>query len=311
MRKIIIDTDIGDDIDDAFALLTALANKEDEILGITTVFKNTPQRAYIAKSILDAAGKSDIPVFAGHEKPLKGEIIRWNYEQLDADGKIRIHHFTDDMKKAGYREGSAEDFILETAKKYPHEVTLIAIGPFTNVAKAVQKDREAFSLLKEMYVMCGQPEMPYAEWNILVDPEAAEIVLGSGVPVRCVALNTTTKCRLYEPQIERVRAYRSKAVKLVSDMMGVWIKSNNPGGEMTRYPTMHDPLCVLSSQYGDICKFRKSAYKICMEGKNRAHFIECEGGFPMEVAESVNVERFYERFFAAIETLEHKEETTG
>lgn len=307
MRKIIIDTDIGDDIDDAFALLTALANKNDEILGITTVFKNTPQRAHIVKSLLAAAGR-EVPVYAGHEKPLSGKIIRWDYEKTDSDGKIRIHHFLDSMRAAKYEEGSAEDFILNTAKKYPHEVTLIAIGPFMNVAKAIEKDKAAFSLLKEICVMCGQPEKDYPEWNIRVDPEAADMMFHSGVPIRCTGLNVTTKCRLLEPQIKRVCSYRAEAVQLVARMMKIWIESNNKSGQLTRYPTMHDPLCVLASQYEGICKFERRHFKICMEGARRAFMEPCEDGFPVDIAVSVDVEAFYERFFEAIETFEKKEE---
>lgn len=311
MRKIIIDTDIGDDIDDAFALLTALADTNDEILGITTVFKNTPQRAYIAKSMLLAAGRKEIPVYAGHEKPLAGNIIRWDYEKTDPDGKIRIHHFRDRMREAGYEDGSAEDFILRMAEKYPDEVTLVAIGPFTNVAKAVEKDRTAFSKLKEICTMCGQPETEYPEWNIRVDPEAADIVLRSGVPIRCVGLNVTGRCKLFEAQIERINAYRSEVVKLAADMMRIWLESNNPNGTLTRYPTMHDPLCILSSQYSDVCRFERRKFRICLDGKRRAFMEACEHGVPVEIAADVDVEKFYERFFRAIETFEiHKGEVS-
>lgn len=173
MKKIIIDTDIGDDIDDAFALLTALSEPELEILGITTVFKNTPQRAQIVRYLLRLAGKETIPVYAGIEVPLNGLIEKWNYEQYQEDGKIRIHHYLDEMASEKYAPGNAVDFILETAAKYPGEVTLVALGPFMNVAAAKKKDNERFALLKEAYIMGGQPMDTYPEWNVRVDPLSA------------------------------------------------------------------------------------------------------------------------------------------
>ena len=205
MLKVIIDTDIGDDIDDAFALLCALANPEFDILGITTVFKNTPQRAKIVKDILKSVGREDIPVFAGIEVPLTGNVIKWDYENYGSDGKVRVHHYREDMSDYTYNEGSAVDFILETAKKYPNEVTLIALAPFTNIGEACKKDPKSFALLKEAYIMAGQPFAEYAEWNVRVDPYSAKTFFESGIDITCYPLNVTTKCKLYEKEIERVR----------------------------------------------------------------------------------------------------------
>ena len=311
MRKIIIDTDIGDDIDDAFALLTALACDNDDLLGVTTVYKNTPQRARIAKCLLQAAGRGEIPVFAGHDHPLKEEIVRWPYEQLGKDGKINIHHYRDFMENTVIEQGKAEDFILETAAKYPGEVTLIAIGPFTNLAKAIQKDREGFLRLKEAYVMAGHPTLPYPEWNIRVDPEAADIFFRSGLPIHCVGLNVTTHCKLYAEQIAKVRAFRSPAVRLAADMMDIWIESNNPQGGISRFPTMHDPLCVLASQYEDVCKFERSEFSVCLSGKERSYLVQDGKGTPMEIAAEVDTGGFYRRFFQAIGSYEIGEEETG
>lgn len=304
MRKIIIDTDIGDDIDDAFALLTALADQENDIIGITTVFKNTSQRAHIAKSLLCAAGRGDIPVFAGNEQPLREKIIRWSYEKLDDDGKIHIHHYRDGMSAARYEQGSAEDFILETAAKYPNEVTLIALGPFTNLAKAIEKDRQGFLKLKDAYIMGGHPTEPYPEWNVRVDPEAADIFFRSGLPVHCIGLNVTTRCKLFEQQISRIENCRSAAVGLVAEMMRIWIESNNPGGDVVRYPTMHDPLCVLASENRDVCTFQSRKMSVGLHGKDRARLLPDENGATLDIATDVDTKRFYRNFFEALETFE-------
>lgn len=303
MRKIIIDTDIGDDIDDAFALLMAIARPEDEILGVTTVFKNTVQRACLAKCLLTAAGRGDIPVYAGHDRPLRNEIVKWDYETYGPDGKINVHHFREEMRTAKIEPGAAEDFILEMAQLYPGEVTLIAIGPFTNVAKAILRDREGFLKLKEAYVMCGHPSQAYCEWNVLVDPEAADILFRSGLPIHCVGLNVTTKCKLYEREIDRICACASGAVSLAAECLKVWIDSNNPDGKLVRYPTMHDPLCVLSLQYPGLCTYERGRLAVSLAGNTRAQTLRCADGSPMEIASDVDLEQFYSRFFEALESL--------
>ena len=303
MRKIIIDTDIGDDIDDAFALLMAIARPEDEILGVTTVFKNTAQRACLAKCLLTAAGRGDIPVYAGHDRPLRNEIVKWDYETYGPDGKINVHHFREEMRTAKIEPGAAEDFILEMAQRYPGEVTLIAIGPFTNVAKAIQKDAKTFLKLKEAYVMCGHPSQAYREWNIYVDPEAADILFRSGLPIHCVGLNVTTKCKLYEREIERVCACSSKAVSLAAQCLNVWLASNNPGGTIVRYPTMHDPLCVLSSQYPGLCTYEHGRLAVSLKGSTRAQTLCSQNGSPLEIATDVDLECFYTHFFESLEMI--------
>ena len=305
MKKIIIDTDIGDDIDDAFALLTALSEPELEILGITTVFKNTPQRAQIVRYLLRLAGKETIPVYAGIEVPLNGLIEKWNYEQYQEDGKIRIHHYLDEMASEKYAPGNAVDFILETAAKYPGEVTLVALGPFMNVAAAKKKDNERFALLKEAYIMGGQPMDTYPEWNVRVDPLSASEFFSSGLPITCVGLNVTVSCKLYDKQIECLNKFTSPAVAAVRNMMRVWIESNNPktGFGNKRYPTMHDPLCVLSLAYDDICQFEDMHISV----KENGITVREKEGSKMRMAVLIDLEKFYERFFGALKRLEEKQ----
>lgn len=304
MLKVIIDTDIGDDIDDAFALLCALANPEFDILGITTVFKNTPQRAKIVKDILKSVGREDIPVFAGIEVPLTGNVIKWDYENYGSDGKVRVHHYREDMSDYTYNEGSAVDFILETAKKYPNEVTLIALAPFTNIGEACKKDPKAFALLKEAYIMAGQPFTEYAEWNVRVDPYSAKTFFESGIDITCYPLNVTTKCKLYEKEIERVYSIENPAVKNVANMMRVWIESNNPSGELKRYPTMHDPLCMIGVTKPEVCSYEQMEVKVITEeGQDFGKTKKLSGGALMKIATEVNVDAFFERYFTALEKI--------
>ena len=306
MRKIIIDTDLGDDIDDAFALLTAIAQPDLDILGVTTVYKNTVQRAGIAKKIFRLAGRENVPVYAGIDCPMNGKIIEWSYETRMPDGKIRIHHYKDDMANEDYYTEGAVDFILDTAEKYPDEVTLVALGPFTNVAAAIRKDKARFSKLKEVYVMCGQYAGTVAEWNVHVDPEAAAILFNSGVKITCYGLNVTTQCKLYERYTDEMEKFTSPAVSLVRDMMYIWIESNNRiAGQPHRYPTMHDPLCMLGLVQADVCTYEPMKLKVVEKNGRGGYTVVDEGGAELLVATGIDVEHFYQRFFAALETLDN------
>lgn len=137
--KVLIDMDIGDDIDDAFALLFAM-DMNIEIVGITTVFRNTIERARITKKLLSLYGNGyeRVPVYAGYGKPLSG----------DADEISHLCQWTDDLYDGIYAPDSespeaATDFIIECCEKYGEELTVIAIGPFTNIAKVIEKDRKS------------------------------------------------------------------------------------------------------------------------------------------------------------------------
>ena len=304
MKKIIIDTDLGDDIDDAFALLSAIAQPDFDILGVTTVFKNTVQRARIAKKIFRLAGREDVPVYTGIDTPMNGVIPKWEYEEVMPDGKIRVHHYKEDMQSEQIEEGGV-DFILDTAEKYPGEVTLIALGPFTNVAAAILKDKERFSKLKEVFVMCGHPGGNYAEWNVRVDPEAASILFNSGLNITAYGLNVTTHCKLYEAQQEKMKTFTSSAVSLVRDMMDIWIESNNRHADQPRrYPTMHDPLCVLSYVTRDICTYDDVKMTVCEKDGVDGYTVVGEEGAAMVVAQDVDVEKFYNAFFTALEKVD-------
>ncbi|MBR2341445.1 MAG: nucleoside hydrolase [Clostridia bacterium] len=306
MKKIIIDTDLGDDIDDAFALLSAIAQPDFDILGVTTVFKNTVQRARIAKTIFRLAGRVNVPVYTGIDTPMNGIIPKWDYEEVMSDGKIRVHHYKEEMQTEQIEEGGV-DFILDTAEKYPGEVTLIALGPFTNVAAAILKDAKRFSKLKEVFVMCGHPGGNYAEWNVRVDPKAAEILFNSGVKITAYGLNVTTHCKLYEAQQEKMKAFASSSVSLVRDMMNIWIESNNRHADQPRrYPTMHDPLCILSYVQRDICTYQDVKIKICEKNGLDGYTIIGDEGAPITIAETVDVEKFYDAFFTALDAVDKK-----
>src|SRR5947209_7810960 len=165
-EKIIIDTDIGDDVDDAFALALAVKSPELQVLGVTTTFGDTEARARIVDRLLGEVGRADIPVLAGKGTATKNPMSQRKYG---------------DSRFAKASHGDAVEFLLDQIRKYPGEITLIAIGPLMNVGAAIDKDPATFHQLKRVVLMGGSvrrgygdlgytpPVAPMPEWNILND----------------------------------------------------------------------------------------------------------------------------------------------
>ncbi len=182
-QLVIIDTDIGDDIDDAFALGLALQSPEFRILGITTAFGDTAMREQLVMKFLAATGFANVPVAAGVPTQPKTTFTQMLYTsggQLISAEKL-----------------SGPDFILDQIRKHPGEITLIAIGPQTNLGAAIDKDPATFRKLKRIVMMGGSVYKGYKggapdpEWNILCDIPAAQKVFTSGVPLYVMPLDST------------------------------------------------------------------------------------------------------------------------
>lgn len=176
MKKIkaIIDMDIGDDIDDAFALQYAINHPDFEILGVTVMYKNCYQRAKMARALLEKNGITDVGVYMGYDKPLVEEIKPFWYESIGKDGKANLLSWDESLEKYPIECQHAVDFMIETAKKYPGEVTLFGIGPMTNIAKAIEKAPEEMKKLKEIILMSGNRDM-ILEYNLMLWTDLVQI----------------------------------------------------------------------------------------------------------------------------------------
>ncbi len=148
-QKIIIDTDIGDDVDDAFALALAVKSPEFQVLGVTTGFGDTEARARIAERFLGEVGRSDIPVLAGKPTATKNPMSQRRYGENSHFVKIP--------------RGDAAEFLLDQIRKYPGEITLIAIGPLMNLGAAIDKDPATFRKLKRVVLMGGSVRRGYGD----------------------------------------------------------------------------------------------------------------------------------------------------
>jgi inosine-uridine nucleoside N-ribohydrolase len=239
-EKIIIDTDIGDDIDDAFAVALALKSPELKILGISTTFGDTEARAKILDRMLGEAGRADIPVLAGTPTMTTNPMSQRRY----GEGS----HFV----KSSHP--SAVDFIVDQIRRYPGQITLIAIGPLMNVGALIDKDPQTFLMLKRVVMMGGSIERGYGdpwspnrgpepEWNILNDVPAAKKLFLSGVPLYVMPLDST---QLKFDEVKR--AYLFKRGTPLTDALTLLY---HEWGQQT--PTLFDPMTVSYILNPQIC----------------------------------------------------------
>lgn len=218
-HKIIFDTDPG--VDDAMAIQVLLNSPEVELLGLTTVFGNVDLEKTTANALLllEIGNRSDIPVAKGADKPMTRSFSGGVAFVHGEDGMGNTHR---EPGKNTIHEKSATDFIAEQVKLFPNEVTLIAVGPMTNLAYFVKEYVELIPLVKEVIIMggnafCAGNATPAAEANILNDPEAADIIFGANWQVNMIGLDVTHKVLMTTKQLKTVAARSSALNKYVSE----------------------------------------------------------------------------------------------
>jgi inosine-uridine nucleoside N-ribohydrolase len=255
--KVIIDTDIGDDIDDAFAVALALRSPELQILGVTTTFGDTETRARILDRLLGEVGRQDIPVAAGNPTPRTEAPSQKRY----AEGG----HF------AKLAHPSAVDFLLERIRQNPNEITLIAIGPLMNVGAAIDKDKGSFQKLKRVVLMGGSIQRGYgdlgyspqhgpsAEWNIVNDIPSARKLFSSGVPLFVMPLDST-QLKLDEVKREFLFSRGTALTDALTLLYHEW-------GQQT--PTLFDPMTVAFVVNPKLCPVEQMRIRVDDKGFTR------------------------------------------
>ncbi|MFZ1728172.1 MAG: nucleoside hydrolase [Albidovulum sp.] len=245
-RKIIIDTDPGQD--DAVAILLALASPELDVLGITAVAGNVPLdlTARNARIICELAECHDMPVHAGCDRPMSRKLVTAEH----VHGKTGLDGISLPDPKMPLAEGHAVDFLIDTLRKQAAgSVTLCPLGPLTNIATAFLRAPDIVSRVAEIVLMGGAyfevgNITPAAEFNIYVDPEAAEIVLKSGVPLVVMPLDVTHKVLTTRSRIESFRTLGNNAGHAVASWTDFFERY-----DMAKYGSqgapLHDP-CVIA-----------------------------------------------------------------
>lgn len=242
-KKVILDVDTG--IDDAIGIILATTAPELDLLGITTVSGNIDLESATLNTlrVLKLLGKDEVQVYKGAETPLQRKI-RYAVEIHGASGMAGQ---LEDVEVVHKQSKKAWEFYHEMASQYPGEVTLVMTGPQTNLAMALNQYPELKNLFKEVIVMGGAVkekgnESPTAEFNIAIDPEAAEMVFQSGMNVTMIGLDVTKKSLLRREHFSALRKDSPVAdfvMKVTNDYMERYFKANGIYG-----CSMHDPLAV-------------------------------------------------------------------
>lgn len=290
-HKILLDTDIGTDIDDAVCLAYLLAQPECELLGITTVSGQAVERAKIASALCQRAGKPEIPIYPGVERALL--IDGWQLEAQQAAALDKWPHVPN------FPAGEAVDFLRNTIRAHPGEITLLTIGPLTNIGLLFALDPEIPALLKSVMTMGGAffpPLASQAEWNIALDPHAAAIVAKvagrAGIDQRWVGLDVTTQVQMSADEV-RTRFSTHPLLTTVLDFAEVWFRRK---AEIT----FHDPLAAVAIFDEQVCGFERGDVAIKLHAEKPGRTLWESGGAPAPhlAANTVDAGRFFERYFS-------------
>jgi purine nucleosidase/pyrimidine-specific ribonucleoside hydrolase len=229
---VILDTDIGDDIDDALALAVALQSPELNVLAISTVLQHGERRADLAWRILELYGRTDIPVGAGAEQTLLGKPSTSFVKQTDQ--LPAEYHMPANQRRNGVQ------LIIDTAMRASQKVTLLAYGPATNIALALRAEPRIKDHIERIVLMNGVFFRSGLEYNTYRDPEASQIVYNSGLPVTTVGLDVTMKCMLSLDHLKQMEDSPHESVRFLRKLIASW-----QNGRLEQRPILHDPLAIL------------------------------------------------------------------
>jgi inosine-uridine nucleoside N-ribohydrolase len=256
-HTIVLDTDIGDDIDDALALALALHSPEIDLQGITTVFGDTQKRAQLAKHVLHTFGREDIPVAIGIGKPLQQRHSPSGVAQAVILGNT---HYGEET----FSTYTGPEFIVQQALKHAGKLTLVCIGPLTNVALALLIEPHITMAIRSIVMMGGSSGLPLPEWNVRSDVRAAQIVLSSGIPITLLGLNVTARCQLRKQDIEQLRKSTTVQAQLLYQLISIW-QQHRPRWHPP-LPFLHDPLTIAALCTPDLLTWRDTPVQVIQHG---------------------------------------------
>lgn len=240
-HRVIFDTDIGTDVDDILALAFLLGSPEIQLDGVTTVYGDVVLRARMVQKLLGLRGAEGIPVHTGIGKPLLGlDPVYW-------PGHEGVGLLDDNDDLPAPSETHAVDFLIGHVLANPGEITLLAVGPLTNVATAVIREPRFAESLKRLVIMGGRidvsgtTENP-AEHNIKCDPEAAHVVFASGAPIELVPLDITLRAVIRQPGVDALRGKGTPYHEALAGQVARYPGFISRGGSTF----LHDPLAAMA-----------------------------------------------------------------
>ncbi|GJX55696.1 uridine nucleosidase 1-like protein [Tanacetum coccineum] len=303
-EKIIIDTDPG--IDDSMAIMMAFQTPNLEILGLTTIFGNVSTKNATRNALLlcEIAGCPSVPVAEGSSEPLKGGVPEIQDFIHGSDGLGNLNLPSPKSKKV---DKSASEFLVDKVNEYPGEVSILALGPLTNLALAIKRDSSFVTKVKRVVVLGGAffalgNINPAAEANIYGDPEAADIVFTSGANIDVVGINITTQFKMSDDDLDELRQSKGMHAQFLCDISKFYrdwhVKSDAVYGIF-----LHDPVCFVALVRPDLFTFKKGVVRVETQGLCVGHTLMDQGlkrwnsenpwtGYkPVSVAWTVNVDK--------------------
>ena len=249
-----LDTDIGNDIDDAVALAYLLRQKRCRLVGVSTVTGVVEDRSRIAAAVARAAGRREVPIFSGYGEPLSGPGQPEVPQAAALTVEERSRRFPADPQ-------AALAALMDAARAAPGELTLLTIGPLTNAARFFQAEPELPSLLGEMVLMAGRfwREKPEAEWNVLCDPEAGRIVAEAPVRRTWYGLDVTLQCMMAADEVRR--RFTGEPLATVARFAEVYFRKRDR-------ITFHDPLAAACVFEPDLCTYEPGRVKVETGGEH-------------------------------------------
>lgn len=293
MIKILLDTDIGGDIDDAICLAYLLREPRCELLGITTVCGEPEKRAAVADAICRAEGR-EVPIVAGTDETLQPVPV---YPTPEGAGALA------NWPHSTFEKGDAPEFLYRLISENPCEVVLVGIGNMTNIAMLFRRHPDAPGLLKGLHTMNGYfgpaplPDPTY-NWNSWADPTASKEVFAAEIPThRVVPLEVTEQLTIDAGKARLLLPSGDRLIDAVLDFGGAWLESS---GKLT----LHDPLAAVTVFCPDICTFERGRVSVeteDVENMGGTAFVPNPDG-NVEVARRVERETFYRIMSSVLNT---------
>jgi purine nucleosidase len=255
MRPVILDTDVGSDVDDLLALVMLAKSPELDLVGITTVYGDTILRARIARAMCDLLERPDMDIIPGAPKPISGRQVYWAGDEGEGIPDLEAIPIESAKK--------AEVYLVEKATERAGEIEILAIGPLTNIANAIQLSMEFTKQVKRLWIMGGSYWLERPEHNVKCDADAAQIVFDSGIPITAVGLDLTLRVWITEKDVKRISDSPHELGKVLENQIRAWWASraldrNHP----------HDPLAALSMIRPDLFRFEYCDVTICRSGRD-------------------------------------------
>ena len=308
-KRIILDTDPG--IDDSLAILLALASPEISLEGLSVVHGNSSiaQGTVNALSVLELAKASHIPVYRGCELPLVQPSLL--APETHGDQGIGYAKLPAPQTKPQVQKGS--DFLIEKIMSTPGEITLVCIGPLTNVALAIRQEPRIVENVKEVFIMGGAIRhegntTPLAEFNTYVDPHAAHIVFHSGMPITLTPLDVTYQCIFMKADLNRLLKINSPVTKFISDATRFYMEFHDEY-QKTDGCVINDPMTLALTFMPEICDYQELYVDVDLSGgvsmgNTFADFYKMtKNPANMKVALGVKPRDFMEMFLERMEKL--------